>query len=80
MIKYEHVIDGELYESEEDCFDVAAEHIDEDMIWEALREDFSIYEILKAVSHGNEDMFLHAYDKARAWYVQDFFNEVEGEE
>lgn len=78
--KYEHSIDGSLYDTEEDCLDVAAEHIDEDQIWEALREDFSIYDILKAVSCGNEEMFLHAYEKAKSWYVNDFFMEVEIEE
>lgn len=80
MIKYEHTIDGELYESEEECLDVAAEHVDEWEVWEALKEDFSIYDILKAISRGNEEMYLQAYDKARAYYVQDFFREVEGEE
>lgn len=80
MLKYEHEIDGSLYDTEEECFEVAAEHVDEEQIWEALREDFSIYDILKAVLHGDEEMYLHAYDKARSWYVDEFFMEVEVEE
>lgn len=80
VIKYEHLIDGSLYDTEEECLDVATEHVDEEEIWEALREDFTIYDILKAVMNGNEEMYLQAYDKARALYVQDYFMEVEVEE
>lgn len=80
MLKYEHEIDGSLYDTEEECLDVAAEHVEDFEIWETLREDFSIYDILKAVMRGNEEMYLQAYDKARALYVQDYFMEVEVEE
>ena len=80
MLKYEHAIDGSLYDTEEDCLDVAAEHVDEEQIWEALREDFIIYDILKAVMNGNEEMYLQAYDKAKNWYVEENFMEVEVEE
>lgn len=80
MLKYEHEIDGSLYNTEEDCLDVAAEHVDEEQIWEALREDFTIYDILKAVMNGNEEMYLQAYDKAKNWYVEENFMEIEVEE
>ena len=80
MLKYEHNIDGSLYDTEEECLDVAAEHVDEEQIWEALREDFSIYDILKAVLHGNEEMYLQAYEKAKGWYVEQYFTKVEVEE
>lgn len=80
MLKYKHEIDGSLYDTEEECFEVAAEHVDEEQIWEALREDFIIYDILKAVMNGNEEMYLQAYDKAKNWYVNEFFREVEVEE
>lgn len=78
--KYEHAIDGSLYDTEEECLDVAAEHVDEEEIWEALREDFTIYDILKAVMNGNEEMYLHAYEKAKSWYVNEYFMEVGVEE
>lgn len=80
MTKYEHAIDSSLYDTEEECLDVAAEHVDEEQIWEALREDFTIYDILKAVMNGNEEMYLQAYDKVRNWYVEEYFMEVEVEE
>lgn len=80
MIKYEHAIDSSLYDTEEDCLDVATEHVEEDEIWEALREDFSIYDILKAVMKGNEEMYLQAYAKAKERYVEDYFMKVEVEE
>ena len=80
MLKYEHAIDGSLYDTEEDCFDVAAEHVEEDEIWEALREDFTIYDILKAVQRGNEEMYSQAYDKAKYWYIDEYFMKIEVEE
>lgn len=78
--KYEHVIDGSLYDSEEECFDIAAEQIDEEQIWEALREDFTIYDILTAVLHGDEEMYFRACNKAENWYVDEYFMKVEVEE
>ena len=77
MLKYEHLIDGSLYDTEEECLDVAAEHVDEEQIWEALKEDFTIYDILKAVMKGDEVMYFHAYDKAKYQYINDYFTEVE---
>jgi hypothetical protein len=78
--KYEHEIDGSLYDTEEECLEVAAEHVEECEIWEALREDFTIYDILKVVMKGNEEMYLQALDKAKERYVDNYFMKVEVEE
>lgn len=80
MLKYEHAIDSSLYDTKEDCFEIAGEYIDEEQVWEALRDDFTIYDILKAVFCGNEEMYFQAYNKAIEWYVDNYFMKIEVEE
>ena len=74
VTKYEHLIDGSIYD-EEDVRDVAAENVTNDDLENAL--DFFDFHWLW--QHLNEDGKMELYDKAINIYQEEYFCTVEEE-
>jgi hypothetical protein len=74
-MKYEHLIDGSVYD-EEDVRDVAAENITNDDLEEALDH----FDFNWLWSHLNEEGRMILYDKAVDTYQEEYFSTIEEEE
>lgn len=75
VIKYEHLIDGSEYD-EENVRDVAAEHITNDDLEEAL-DNFDFHWLWQ---HLTEEGRMTLYDKAIDIYQEEYFSIIEVEE
>ena len=75
VTKYEHLIDGSVYD-EEDVRDVAAENITMDNLEEAL-DHFDFHWIWKNL---NEEAQIELFDKAIETYEEEYFSTIEEEE
>ena len=75
VTKYEHLIDGSEYD-EEDVRDVAAEHITNDNLEEAL-DHFDFHWLLRNLT---EEGQMELYDKAIEIYQEEYFSPIEVEE
>lgn len=75
VIKYEHLIDGSVYD-EEDVRDVAAENITNDDLEEAL-DHFDFDWLWR---HLNEEGRMILFDKAVDTYQEEYFSTIEEEE
>ena len=75
VTKYEHLIDGSVYD-EEEVRDVVAENITKDNLEEAL-DHFDFDWLWR---HLNEEGQMELYDKAIEIYQEEYFCTVEEEE
>lgn len=75
VTKYEHLIDGSIYD-EEEVSDVVAENITNDHLEEAL-DHFDFHWLWK---HLNEEGQMELFDKASEIYKEEYFYTVEVEE
>jgi hypothetical protein len=75
VIKYEHLIDGSVYD-EEDVRDVASENITMDDLEEVL-DHFDFNWLWR---HLNEEGRMILYDKAIEFYQEEYFSTIEVEE
>ena len=75
VMKYEHLIDGSVYD-EEDVRDVAAENITTGH----LEEAFDHFDFDWLWRHLNEEGQMELFDKAIETYEEEYFSTVEVEE
>ena len=75
VTKYEHLIDGSIYD-EEEVRDVVAENITMDHLEEAF-DHFDFHWLWK---HLNEEGQMELFDKAIETYEEEYFSTIEEEE